>query len=93
MAKYSVLIPAPSAKRMSANCELIIRLNDGWEGETIKNHQLAEGTNYFEFDVPDRYEWAYSTSVVDGSIFFVSCEYSNSTGSRKETRNLVPQKM
>jgi hypothetical protein len=43
-----------------------------------------------EFDVPDSYEWLGATSSMDGCVFTVEVEYRNSTGSRKESKNLKP---
>jgi hypothetical protein len=80
--------------------KVIVRLHHGWEddtlvsydGPTLNEHKIPEGAATFEFDVPDKYEWIHSTSICDDWCFEVCCEYTNSTGSRKETRQLVPQK-
>jgi hypothetical protein len=66
------------------NCKLILRKTHGWEGDTVVTHQLQEGVNSFEFDVPDEYEWIHSTSITDGLSFAVSCEYTNSTEAAKK---------
>ena len=78
---------------MAGTGKLIVRQSYGWEGDKVVTYELQEGANSFEFDVPEDCEWIHSTSVSDGHSFSVSCEYTNSTGSRKETRQLVPQKL
>lgn len=86
---------------MAGNGKVIVRLHHGWEGDTLvsydgptlNDHQIPEGAATLEFDVPDKYQWIHSTSENDGWSFAVSCEYTNSTGSRKETKQLVPQRV
>jgi hypothetical protein len=91
MAKYTVTIPPPSAKRMAAFGKIVIKLFGGFDGEeTVKTYQLQEGTRTFEFEVPNEYQWIYSNSIIDGFCFDVSCEYANSTNTRTETKRLVP---
>lgn len=102
MARYTVSIPPPSAKRMAAFGKLVISLHHGYEGDklitydinpSIVKRELPENAKTFEFEVPDQYEWIYSSSIIDGWYFDVACEYANSTGSRKETKQLVPEKI
>ena len=93
MAKYSVVIPAPSAKRMAANRRIIVELSDGWNGSSSETYQISADASSFEFEAPDDYDWKYNTSICDGSVFAVYCESSNASGSRKEKCGLVPQKL
>lgn len=93
MAKYLVAIPKPSAKRMAAFGKIIVRLHDGFDGDKLISYDYEKSATTFEFEVPDKYEWYRSTSVVDGWSFSVSCEYTNSTETRKETKELVPQRI
>lgn len=86
---------------MAGNGKVLVRLHHGWEGDTlvsydgpsINTHPLSADASIFEFEVPDKYEWVHSTAIKDGWSFDVSCEYSNSTGSRTEKTSLVPQKL
>lgn len=87
---------------MAENCKIIVSLNNGWEGEELVTYnskedffvyELKEKHASFTFDVPDRYQWIHSTDIVDGWSFSVACEYVNSSGSRKQTYQLVPQKL
>jgi hypothetical protein len=97
--KYSVVVPAPSAKRMRGSGKLIVTYNEGWDGirditygpkeTTVMEIEGADA----EFEVPDKYEWIGSTSILDGFSFTVKVEYSNKTGSRKEEHVLVPKKL
>jgi hypothetical protein len=97
--KYRVSIPAPKAKRMTANAKLVVILHDGWEGDQLVQVELERKESPLtefgdvEFEVPDRYEWTHSTSVVDGWSFDVQAEFQNSTGTRKEVIRLVPEKV
>ncbi len=97
--KYRVLVPPPKAKRMAENAKLVVILHDGWEGDQLVQVEMERKENKLEkfglveFDVPDRYEYVYSTSVSDGWSFDVQVEYQNSTGSRKEVIRLVPEKV
>ena len=82
----------PSAKRMAGNKVLKITANDGWGQGWDKSYPLTNETE-FEFEVRDDVEWIGQTTCNDSMVFNVSVEYSNSTGSRKETVHLVPQKI
>ena len=101
MAKYRVMVPKPSAKRLVANGKVIVTYRDGWEdGSYVQHgepdmdiHELAVDAAGLEFEVADRYEWLYSNQVIDGWSFEVKAEYKNSTGSRVETFKLVPEKI
>ena len=94
MAKYTVAIPKPSAKRMAAFGKIIVKLYGSFDGnETVTSYQLQEDTKTFEFEVPNQYEWIYSSSIIDGLHFDVICEYANATNTRKETKQLVPTKI
>ena len=90
--KYFVIVPPPKSKRMIENRQLLIYLEDGWDGcKQIINPVCNLGKT--EIDVPEEYEWLFGTSKNDGSTFQVIVEYTNSTGSKKEMYNLVPEKV
>lgn len=97
--KYQVVVPPPKAKRMMENAKLVVILHDGWEGDQLvqvdleRKESKLEKSGAVEFEVPDRYEYIYSSSVSDGWTFDVQVEYQNSTGSRKEIIRLVPEKV
>lgn len=99
--RYRVMIPKPSAKRMAGNGKLYVWYHHGWTGDALvtydgferDEHLLDEGTYQFEFEVPDQYEWVGSTNIIDGWSFSVEVEYSNTTGSRTESKKLVPEKI
>lgn len=90
--KYRVTIPAPSAKRMAGKKILKVEAHDGWGQGWQKSYDLTNEVE-FDFEVSDDVDWAGNTSVTDGMTFSVCIEYSNSTGSRKQTVRLVPQKL
>ena len=97
--RYRVVIPSPSAKRLAANAKIVVTKHTGWEFDELVSsfpdyeyHDLEPGTSSFEFEVPDKYAWSYSNSIINGWWFKVELEYSNSTGSRKENYRLVPEK-
>ena len=97
--KYKVLVPAPKAKRMAEHTRLVVILYDGWENDQLvqtepdRRETKLEKFGMVEFEVPDRYEWVNSGSVVNGWSFEVQVEYQNSTGSRKEVVRPVPEKV
>jgi hypothetical protein len=92
-------VPAPKAKRMADYAKLVVTLHDGWEGDTLVQTELEhketklENFGDVEFDVPDRYEWSESTSVIDGWSFDVKVVFQNSKGTREEVYRLVPGKV
>lgn len=88
--KYRVSIPAPSAKRMAGKKTLRIEAGDGWGQGWKKEYALTDETE-FEFDIANDTEWIGHTTCNDGMTFNVWVEYANSTGSRKEDIQLVPQ--
>lgn len=90
--KYRVLVTPPKAKRMIENRKLILTLHSGWEGDTVKEYSIKE-LGLVEFDVPDGYEWIYSTSVSDGNSFSVKVRYENDAKTREETIYPVPEKV
>jgi hypothetical protein len=93
MPKYNVSIPRPSAKRMEGLGKVIVYFDHGWDGATQEQYPIEKDVATFEFKVPDGYEWARNTSVIDGCSFRVEIRYVNLTGSRTEVKELVPQKM
>lgn len=90
--KYRVSILPPKAKRMIGSAKLVITLHQGQEGDTKIEHKVAKAGD-FDFEVPDGYEWIYSSSILGGNSFSLSVQYSNDTGSRKESYNPVPEKI
>lgn len=90
--KYRVFIKPPSAKRMAGKKTLFIQAEDGWGQGWKKSVLLTDETTY-EFDVADDIDYIGETTCVDGMTFNVWVEYENSTGSRKETFQLVPQRI
>jgi hypothetical protein len=93
MAKYSVTIPSPSAKRMAGRGKVIVRLNHGCDYGSFETYPVPADLGVFEFTVGDEYEWLYSSNVKDGISFSVECVYTNSTGTRTEVKQLVPEKI
>jgi hypothetical protein len=88
--KWKVQIPPPSAKRMHRR-KLIITTSDGWGDNSRKEIDLTPNQTEYEFVMDDEREWIQSTSCNDGPVFDVRVESTNSTGSRTETRLLVPE--
>lgn len=103
MKKYRVIIPRPSAKRLLANACLTVVYHEGFDVceremliqcgenpfETYSLNDLNEP--FFDFEVPSKYEWIHSDKILDGWYFKATVKYTNSTGSRTESFNLVPQ--
>lgn len=92
MSKYRVVVRPPSAKRM-AKCEVIVTRHHGWTGDETDIYHVEAGSTNFEFEVKDQYEWIHTSGKVDGDSFSVEVEYTNSTRSRKECYQLVPEKI
>lgn len=90
--RYSVTIPKAKSDRMNKeNKTLIIEQSDGWVGYPPKRITLKPEVIHCEFEIPDDFEYVYNTKTIDGPTFNVKIEYANSSGSRKETYQLVPQ--
>lgn len=86
MKKYKVIIPPPSAKRMSNHARVTVRYKMFIDLDMDVQHSITQDiydleplTKEFEFEVSDEYEW-----------FSVELKYSNSTGSREEKKALIP---
>lgn len=93
MKSWKVSIPPPSAKRMAARRKLVISTSDGWEGGNQREILLQPDQTEYEFKMAPQREWVRATSVNDGPVFDVWVESTNSTGSRVETRHLVPEEV
>jgi len=103
--KYRVIIPRSSAKRLLANACLTVVYHEGFDVceremliqrgenpfETYSLNDLNEP--FFDFEVPSKYEWIHSDKILYGWYFKVTVKYTNSTGSRTESFNLVPQEL
>ncbi len=91
MATYKVEVPKHSTKRMNKN-KLIVIWGDNWNGFKRKEYNLSGCEKDFIFELDDKFEFEGTTSKIDGPIFYVEVEYSNSTGSRKDSEFLIPVK-
>lgn len=93
MAKYEILVPPPKAKRCK-NIKLIVSCGGGWQGSTDEVLEFKiDNPGLFEFEVPDKYEWIYNTSIMDGNTFSILVEYTNDLGDKKQIYNPVPGKI
>lgn len=90
---WEVMIPAPSAKRMVGSGKLSILESDGWCVGPIREIILTADQASVEFEVSDEVEWRGSTSIIDGPVFDVWVDYSNTSGNRKSRIHLVPQRV
>lgn len=90
MAKYKVLIPSPSAKRLTEKL-LSIVMEDGWGFYNKQIHPITDKSE-FVFDVEDDIKCAFQSTCMDAPTFKVFVDFSNISGSRKETVRLVPVK-
>lgn len=92
--RYTVTIPpAKSARMNKENKTLIIEQSDGWVAGTLQHIILKPEVTHYEFEIPDRIQHAHSTNDIDGPTFTVTVEYTNSSGSRKETYQLLPEEL
>jgi hypothetical protein len=91
--KWKVSIPLPKSKRMEGTGVLVVQKNEGWGGTVYDKYKIGPEFVDAIFEVSDEYEWRGASSVIDGNDFDVYIEYTNSTGSRKETIRLVPEKV
>jgi hypothetical protein len=90
--EYRVKVPAPKAKRMKLK-SVIINFGSNWNGFTEQILQYELGATEVFFKIDSCYEWAINSKIIDGDIFRVRAEFENSTGSRKESVQLVPEKI
>jgi hypothetical protein len=91
--KWKVQIPLPKSKRMEGTGVLVVARNNGWSGTVYDRYKIGPEFADAIFEIDDCYEWAGTTSIIDGDDFDVYIEYTNSTGSRKESVRLVPEKV
>lgn len=89
--KYKVVIPK-FTKRMTSG-RIVVNKGSGWEIDKDEIFPITNEIVDFVIEVPDKYEWFRSTSIIDGFTFKVFVEFVNSTGSRKETKELVPERI
>ena len=75
------------------NGQVIVHWGSVWEPRKPLLYPITNETVSFEIELPDEYKWAHETSVTDGEEFRVFAEFVNSTGSRKESKELVPEKV
>jgi len=90
---WEVTIPAPSAKRMAGSGKLSILESSGWCVGPIREIILAADQASVQFHVSDEVDWSRDTSMIDGPVFDVWVDYSNTSGSRKSRVHLVPQRV
>ena len=91
--KWKVQIPLPKSKRMEGSGVLVVQRNIGWMGTVYDRYKIGPEFADAIFEIDQSYDWICDTSVIDGDTFDVYIEYTNSTGSRKETARLVPEKL
>jgi hypothetical protein len=91
--RYKVIIAPPKTKKTIT--KLIVTLYNG-EEITKEEYDLTDFGD-IDFEVPDDYEWRYSSSVMFGqgcrkitSFFDVTVEYH---GSKKQVIMLVPERI
>ena len=90
---WEVTIPAPSAKRMAGSGKLCIQTSDGWRAGPAREIPLTAEQASVQFHVSDEVDWSRDTSMIDGPVFDVWVDYSNTSGSRKSRVHLVPQRV
>lgn len=91
--KWKVDIPLPKSKRMEGTGILVVQRNVGWMGTFYDRYKIGPEFKDAIFEIDSSYEWIGETSTIDGDDFDVYIEYTNSTGSRKESFRLVPEKV
>jgi len=89
--KYKAVVPNPSAKRMIANKVVEICIETAWYGSHKKHWTLTENDQEIIFEIDDDVPWIGNNQCCDGDFFTVSVEYANSTNSRKEKLELIPE--
>jgi hypothetical protein len=89
---YQVKIPPPKAKRLTERT-LVIEYNGGFGGWDFGKdiYKLKKEDEVFIFEVPDKYEYIYTSQVCDGNYFDVVVLYNNDSGSRSEVVKLCPE--
>jgi hypothetical protein len=90
LAKYSIDVPRPKAKRMLGSGVLIIRYGSNWTGFHTRKETVGDATTY-TFSLHSAYKYAYDTDVMDGEEFYLSLEFSHN--GRYEYYMPVPTKL
>lgn len=91
--KWRVTIPPPKSKRMDGNGLLIIEKSQGWGSVSYDRYKIDSSTTEMTFEVNSIYESIHSTSIIDGNYFRVTIKYTNQSGSREESFELIPEKL
>lgn len=89
MIAYTVEIPPPSAKRLTVR-EFSVSYGDVWNGMKTETVSLGPDQAEAAFALPDEYEYARMTAVIDGPAFDVWVDSYNTSRSRHERRHLLP---
>ena len=89
--KWKVNIPELS-KRM-VNRKLVVDCWDGWGYSCKKEWKLEEMHEDAIFELSNDHEYVNDTACIDGLVFDVKIEGSNITGTRKEIKRLIPEKL
>ena len=90
MAKHKFIIPKPRSKRMEGSGTIFLVFSDGWSGDRrVEIIRLDQSSDEVELDIPDGYEWIHDTRGCDVPLFSATVEYINSTGSRRESHDLM----
>jgi hypothetical protein len=92
MDKYKVNLPNPSAKRLKDK-EIVITFSDGWSGDMTKQYSLNENENCFVFEVDEKYYPIQTNPFIDGPTFVIEVIFTNDAKTRKETIELLPNKL
>ena len=70
-----------------------IKTDDPWCGPDCKDTEIDNKSNSFEFEVKDEIFWARNCTIFDATMFNVYAIFRNSTKTREETVELVPEKI
>lgn len=91
--KYRVSVSPPKTKSMAENAKLMITLMQPMASDRFIEYKI-EKFGSVEFDVPNGYDWFYTSSNIDErNTFLVIAEFVNSKGTKKDRINLVPEKV
>ena len=89
--KYKVFVPK-APKNMQGKSQLRVTLSDSYFMSEDQFYDL-DGHAFFEFEVPDKFEWMNNGASIKDYIFDVSVVHTNSKADKTKEIRLVPEKV
>lgn len=92
--RYAIEIPKAKSDRMNKEPKILTILKwDGWGFSDRKDYSIPPQMNYVEFDISEEFVDVLKNEWIDGPVFQINVTFYNSTKTRSETVQLIPQEV